>query len=66
MDEKILLIEDEIAIADSVAYSLGTEGFKVEVAHDGLEGLSGMARIHTDLVILDLMLPKLSGLDSAG
>ena len=46
MDEKILLIEDEIAIADSVAYSLGTEGFKVEVAHDGLRACPHGAHSH--------------------
>ena len=60
---KILLIEDEAPIADSVAYSLTSEGFEVEIAADGLAGLSVLRSFMPDLVILDLMLPKLNGLD---
>lgn len=63
MSHKILLVEDEAVIADSVAYSLKSEGFDVEVALDGLMGLSAFRAFSPDLVILDLMLPKLSGLD---
>lgn len=63
MSYKILLIEDETAIADSVAYSLTSEGFDVQTAADGLAGLSKFRSFSPDLVILDLMLPKLSGLD---
>ena len=63
MGDKILLIEDETAIAESVAYSLRADSFKVEVASDGLEGLSAFRSFSPDLIILDLMLPKLSGLD---
>jgi two-component system response regulator RegX3 len=60
---KILLIEDEAPIADSVAYFLGSEGFEVKTAADGLEGLSAFRSFGPDLIILDLMLPKLSGLE---
>jgi two-component system, OmpR family, response regulator RegX3 len=60
---KILLIEDEAPIADSVAYSLKSEGFEVEIAADGLAGLSKYRSFAPDLIVLDLMLPKLSGLD---
>ena len=63
MTEKILLIEDESVIADSVAYSLKSEGFEVEIALDGLSGLSLYRSFAPDLIILDLMLPKLDGLD---
>jgi len=63
VSHKILLVEDEAVIADSVAYSLKSEGFDVEVALDGLMGLSAFRAFSPDLVILDLMLPKLSGLD---
>lgn len=61
--QKILLVEDESAIADSVAYSLKNEGFEVEVQQDGLTGLSAFRTFSPDLIILDLMLPKLNGLD---
>lgn len=63
MSYKILLIEDEAPIADSVAYSLRNEGFEVETAADGLEGLSKYRAFSPDLIVLDLMLPKLSGFD---
>lgn len=63
MSYKILLIEDEASIADSVAYSLKSEGFEVETAADGLLGLSRYRSFAPDLIVLDLMLPKLSGFD---
>lgn len=63
MSYKILMVEDEAPIADSVAYSLTSEGFQVETALDGLAGLTAFRSFSPDLVILDLMLPKLSGLD---
>lgn len=63
MGERILLVEDEAAIADSVAYSMRNEGFEVEIAADGLSALSLYRSFHPDLIILDLMLPKLNGLD---
>lgn len=63
MADKILLVEDEVAIADSVGYSLENEGFDVVTAQDGLTGLNAARNNNPDLIILDLMLPKLSGLD---
>lgn len=63
MSERILLIEDEAPIAESVAYSLAGDGFRVEIAADGLAGLNALRTFSPDLIILDLMLPKLSGLD---
>ncbi len=63
MSYKILLVEDEAPIADSVAYSLKNEGFEVETAADGLSALSIYRAFGPDLIILDLMLPKLGGLD---
>lgn len=63
MSYKILLVEDEIPIAESVTYSLKNEGFDVEMALDGLAAVSKYRSFAPDLIILDLMLPKLSGLD---
>lgn len=63
MTQKVLLIEDEAAIAESISYSLQNEGFDVSTAEDGLAGLAAARTIYPDIIILDLMLPKLSGLD---
>ena len=63
MAEKILLIEDEEPIAESVGYSLQNEGFEVITAGDGVSGLAAARGSRPDLIILDLMLPKLSGLE---
>ncbi len=60
---RILLIEDEPGLADSVRYSLEAEGFDVDVADTGVAGLEAARRLEPDLVLLDLMLPEMSGLD---
>ncbi|MGA7097275.1 MAG: response regulator transcription factor [Acidimicrobiia bacterium] len=60
---RVLIVEDEPGLAESVKYALGAEGFEVLVADTGVEGLE-LARSHQpDLVLLDLMLPGMSGLD---
>ena len=61
--ELICVIEDEPTIASAVASRLRTEGFRVEVAHDGLEGVALVDRVRPDLVVLDLMLPGIDGLE---
>jgi DNA-binding response OmpR family regulator len=59
----ICVIEDEQAIADAVAARLRAEGFAVEVAHDGPAGIALCERLLPDLVILDLLLPGIDGLE---
>src|SRR5688572_7165449 len=59
----ILVVEDEEPIASAVAARLRSEGFAVEVAADGLAGVDAHDRIRPDLVVLDLMLPGLDGLE---
>lgn len=59
----VLVIEDEQTIAQAVAARLRREGFAVEVATDGESGVEAHDRLHPDLVVLDLMLPGLDGLE---
>ena len=60
---RVLLVEDEPGLAESIRYALETEGFEVTVAATGLAALD-LARSHSpDIVLLDLMLPEMSGLD---
>jgi two-component system response regulator RegX3 len=56
-------VEDEPGLADSVRYALDSEGFDVFVADSGVSGLESARVNHPDLVLLDLMLPGMSGLD---
>jgi two-component system response regulator RegX3 len=60
---RILIVEDEPGLAESVRYALETEGFEVDVADSGVTGLELARRVNPDLVLLDLMLPGMSGLD---
>jgi len=60
---RILIIEDEPGLAESVRYALDSEGFAVTVADTGVNGLEMARSSSPDLVLLDLMLPGLSGLD---
>ncbi len=60
---KVLVVEDDVRIAAAVRRGLVAEGFSVEVAHDGDEGLWKATEFHADLVILDLMLPGRSGVE---
>jgi DNA-binding response OmpR family regulator len=59
----ILIIEDEASIAAAVAARLRSEGFSVEVAADGPIGVERCRELQPDLVVLDLMLPGLDGLE---
>lgn len=61
--DKILLVEDERSLTDVLAYNLERDGYEVFVAHEGKEGLRKAQTILPDVVILDLMLPGMSGLD---
>jgi two-component system response regulator RegX3 len=60
---RILVVEDEEALADSVRYNLEREGFMVSVAADGRGAIERFRAEPPSLVILDLMLPEMSGLD---
>ncbi len=63
LDRTILVVEDEAPIADAVATRLRSEGFDVAIAADGPSGVELCERLDPDLVVLDLMLPGLDGID---
>ena len=58
---RILVVEDEDSFSDALSFLLGKEGFEVKVAADGVSALEIFAREGADLVLLDLMLPGVSG-----
>jgi two-component system response regulator RegX3 len=60
---RILVVDDEPAIADSVGYALVEEGFDVDVVGDGVTALDAAREQTYDLMILDLLLPQLPGLE---
>ncbi len=61
--KKILIIEDDQVVANIYRNKLSVEGYQVEVAADGEAGLSALRSCRPDVVVLDLMLPKISGVD---
>lgn len=63
MQKTILLVEDDPAISDMVKKYLNNESFNVKCVFDGEEAANAFKDEHYDLVLLDLMLPKLNGLD---
>lgn len=63
MVANILLVEDEVKLARFVELELSSEGYNISVAHDGIAGLTLARELSPDLVILDWMLPGLSGLE---
>lgn len=63
MKEKILVVEDEKDIVKMLRYNLEKEGFKVIDARDGEDALDLAVRQHPDLILLDLMLPGMDGLE---
>jgi len=60
---KVLVVEDEPALLETLQYNLKRQGYQVLVARDGLRALDEARREHPDLVLLDIMLPGLDGLE---
>ncbi len=60
---RILLVDDEQLITDSLSYSLKREGFEVDIAADGLSAIKAVEETRPDLIVLDLMLPDISGFE---
>ena len=65
MAKKILVVDDEKPISDIVKFNLSKEGYDVVTAYDGEEALAKVNEENPDLILLDLMLPKIDGLEVA-
>jgi two-component system response regulator RegX3 len=62
-DATVLVVEDEDSFVDALTLGLKREGFRVQVARDGAEALAMFDAVQPDLVLLDVMLPRVSGID---
>ena len=62
-DATVLVVEDEEAFVEALTVGLKREGFRVQIARDGAEALTMFDAVDPDLVLLDVMLPKVSGID---
>lgn len=65
MTKKVLVVDDESAIVSAIAYALRREGYEVDTAGDGEEALRKVQSFHPNVMVLDVMMPKLSGYDVA-
>jgi two-component system alkaline phosphatase synthesis response regulator PhoP len=63
MKRHILIVEDEEHLAEALAHNLQFEGYSTTVAHNGADGLRLAQSVHPDLLILDIMMPELDGLE---
>jgi DNA-binding response OmpR family regulator len=63
LPKRILVVEDDATIRDTLVFNLKKEGYVVTVAQDGAEALTRSRESHPDMVLLDLMLPELNGLE---
>ena len=61
MNKKILVVDDEKPIADILKFNLEKEGYSVELAYDGEEAIDKTKKANPDLILLDIMLPKIDG-----
>ncbi|CEI33176.1 Response regulator MprA [Propionibacterium freudenreichii] len=64
MAMQILVVDDDQAVRDSLARSLHYSGYEVETAEDGLEALAKLSNLHPDAVVMDVMMPRLDGLET--
>ena len=61
MSKRILVVDDEKDIADTLRFRLEANGYEVVTAYDGQDGLNKAKTVSPDLIVLDLMLPKIDG-----
>ena len=60
---KILVVEDDATLRETLVYNLSHQGYDLQAAGDGLEGLKAAREFHPDLILLDLMLPGMDGIE---
>lgn len=60
---RVLVVEDEESFLEALRIGLGREGFAIDVARDGAEALERFEAVEPDIVLLDVMLPRISGID---
>lgn len=58
---KVLVVDDDITLRDMYAERLRAEGYKVEIAQDGEQGLARATEYKPDIILLDIMMPKING-----
>lgn len=63
MPEKILVVEDEVALREALAYNLGRQGYQVETVGDGQAAVKAAREMQPDMIVLDLMLPVMDGFE---
>jgi DNA-binding response OmpR family regulator len=63
MPEKILVVEDEISLQETLSYNLRRQGYEVDVVGEGNAALDSARRNHPDLILLDIMLPGIDGFE---
>jgi CheY-like chemotaxis protein len=60
---KILIVEDDVILSDLYTNTFSFAGFETEAARNGIEGLEKAKQVHPDIIFLDIMMPKMNGLD---
>lgn len=64
LNQKILIVDDEPDILELVEYNLKKEGYQVFTASNGQEGIALAKKVHPDLIVLDIMMPKMDGIEA--
>ena len=64
MPEKILIVEDEVSLQETLAYNLKNQGYEVITTGDGISAINAARQHHPDLILLDIMLPGMDGLET--
>ncbi|RYG19546.1 MAG: response regulator transcription factor [Chitinophagaceae bacterium] len=62
--QKILIVDDEPDILELIEYNLKKEGYQVFLASNGADGVAMAKKVHPDLIILDIMMPKMDGIEA--